>query len=223
MKPLFAKLLFGFVFACSQAHAWCDSHPGVAQEFKENRYVFVGKVESAKDLLNAHSMVEGTYYTLLVTENLKGHPELRIIVFSENTSARFPMDAGSSYLVFVDRERSEVTKTLEYVISNCGNSGPKQKSGKMLAKVRKLADPDERYLRFPPRLSEKQAIALVERAAKSKGRNLAEYEPGPGGVRYDDRERHWIVLYTGLNGVIGNHFMVTVSDVTGMARYIPGL
>jgi len=63
---------------------------------------------------------------------LKGRPRKTFIVFSENTSGRFPMNAKKSYLVFVYREHGRLR------IDNCGNSGLLDGSAPALAEALSL-------------------------------------------------------------------------------------
>ncbi len=213
----------GALLAATQlCFAWCeDGHPSVKQETKDSRYVFVAQVEQSRDVIGPGNLIDGTYFTLRVTENLKGHPELRVEVFSENTTARFPMDVGASYLLFVDRQRSEVTNSSEFVIDSCGNSGLAKTQQKVLAQVRKAADPEEHYFRYPPKLKEAQVVAIAKRAAQRNGRVLAEYEFEE--ANYNDRERRWSFSGWGKDRAIGNHFLVSVSDRTGAYRFTAGL
>ncbi len=221
MDVLKIALSIVLIAASQLCSAWCESHPSVKQEFKDSRYVFVAQVEKSKDVFGPGSFNDGTFYTLRVTENLKGRLELRIDVFSENTTAAFPMTVGASYLVFVDREYAEATNAREWVINNCGNSGTTRTRQKVLAQVRRAADPEERFFRYAPKLRESQVTAIAARAAKKHRYVLTEYEMED--AHYDDRERRWFVSYWGKDRAIGNNFLVSISDPTGAVQpIVPG-
>lgn len=59
----------------------------------------------------------GDGYTVEIQEIFKGNPTNPIVIFSENSSGRFPMSVGETYVLFVHYELGR------YQIDNCGNSG----------------------------------------------------------------------------------------------------
>lgn len=86
---------------------------------------------------------EWTVYTVKVLETFKGKPRRTIRLVSENSSARFYMDTGKSYLLFISqfptaemagRERLPV----EFV-DNCGNSALVQDAEPAIKAVRDLS------------------------------------------------------------------------------------
>lgn len=121
------------------ALAYCPSSPSAKQEFKSSTVVFVGEVIREKEILETGNFIAGTYYTINVKEVLKGQPAQPTHLYSENTSGRFPMEIGLSYLVFASPELFEGLKTPQLAISNCGNSGALQEAAKALAAARKLS------------------------------------------------------------------------------------
>jgi hypothetical protein len=52
-----------------------------------------------------------------VQEIFKGEPTNSIVIFSENSSGRFSMTVGKTYVLFVYYESGR------FQVSNCGNSG----------------------------------------------------------------------------------------------------
>jgi len=75
---------------------------------------------------------EGHNHTLKVTTVYKGEKTEQITIFSENTSGRFPMEIGKSYLLFVH----EYEKRLQ--IDNCGNSGLASKKSEEIKQLHNL-------------------------------------------------------------------------------------
>jgi hypothetical protein len=75
---------------------------------------------------------EGTTYSLAIDEALHGARAKTVSIFSENSSGRFPMAAGTSYLIFADEEQGRL------MVDNCGNSGELSKKAAALSAIRKL-------------------------------------------------------------------------------------
>jgi hypothetical protein len=71
-------------------------------------------------------------YTVTVHEVLRGTVPERMRLFSENSSGRFLMHVGSTYLLFVYRA---VGRT---IVDACGNSGVLSERAAVLESVRRL-------------------------------------------------------------------------------------
>ncbi|MET0330192.1 MAG: hypothetical protein ABW154_02065, partial [Dyella sp.] len=82
-------------------------------------------------------------YDVEVVETFKGKPPHRIKLLSENTSARFPMDKGKAYLLFVSQsstvEMAGKEKLPQNYVDNCGNSGAVKDIEKTVRMVRGLS------------------------------------------------------------------------------------
>ena len=61
--------------------------------------------------------ITATRYAVRVQRTLRGRAPAAIALHSENTSARFPMDTGERYLLFVSRDASG-----RYFVDACGHS-----------------------------------------------------------------------------------------------------
>jgi hypothetical protein len=86
------------------AAAYCDSFPTVEQEFKASALVFVGKVTSAREVaVRNNAITGGAFYSVELVELLKGRPHHKLQLYSENSTARFPMEVGLRYLIFAAR------------------------------------------------------------------------------------------------------------------------
>jgi hypothetical protein len=120
--------------------AYCPSYPDVKQEFVESELVFVGKVISEEKVhASSNGYFDGINYTISVIETLRGKPGQVVIVFSENSSGRFPMETDETYLVFTSLTPGTFADVPVYTISYCGNSGKVQQKKNALSLARKLS------------------------------------------------------------------------------------
>ncbi|TBR40571.1 MULTISPECIES: hypothetical protein [Dyella] len=119
--------------------------PTVATEFKDAPYVLTGRVLSARHIATPDDPegVEWTVYTIRVLETFKGKAQPTIRLVSENTSARFDMDIGASYLLFVrhvdTREMAGKERLPADFVDNCGNSALVKDAGQAIRTVRRLS------------------------------------------------------------------------------------
>jgi hypothetical protein len=127
-------LLAGSASAQSQ---W-KAHPSVGEEFTNCAIVILGEVISARDVPEPGGFIRGTFYQIRVTEVFKGSPSKTVELYSENSSGRFPMQIGVSYLVFAREGVFEGIKGARLAIDSCGNSGTLEQSRQEVEAVRKL-------------------------------------------------------------------------------------
>ncbi len=120
------------------AQSQWKAHPSVGEEFTNSAVVIVGEVISAKDVRESNGFIRGTFYSIRVTEALKSNPPKLVKLYSENSSGRFPMEVGTSYLVFANEAIFEGIERRHIAIDNCGNSGDLKQSKKALMIVQKL-------------------------------------------------------------------------------------
>lgn len=117
--PLFAIVLdFALTFT---ANAVCPRPiPAPNAEFFKTSMVIAGKVISEKPDVNPYDskLTEGWFYRIRVERTFRGTQARFIVLYTENTNARFPLKVGERYLLFVYR----VERRLE--INGCGNSAP---------------------------------------------------------------------------------------------------
>jgi len=90
-------------------------HPRVCTEFFHSDVVFVGTVTSAQ-IDGKEDSIEGWFYRLDVVRVFRGRPERQIEVYTENASARFPLELHHTYLLFANRSEGHLQ------IDCCGNS-----------------------------------------------------------------------------------------------------
>jgi hypothetical protein len=122
--------------ALAQSH-W-KARPSVGEEFTNSAVVIVGRVISAKDVMESGGFIGGTLYSIQVAEVFKGSSPETIELYSENSSGRFPMAVGTSYLIFAYKAVFEGVESQNLAIDNCGNSGTLKQSKEALMIVRKL-------------------------------------------------------------------------------------
>jgi hypothetical protein len=130
------KRLVAIVVLSTLATAVCvEGHIPLEKEYARSKYVATVRVISSTSEPDAADgyYLNGVNYRLQRLETLKGLPPETFTVFNENTSGRFDMDRGASYLVFVYREHGRLR------IDNCGNSGRLESSSEVLATVRRLS------------------------------------------------------------------------------------
>jgi len=122
-----------FILVASIATAVClNGNPSVPEEYANSQSVFTGKVIKKTDIPESDNYYDGNNYTIQVQQIFKGKPKTRVVIFSENSSGRFPMTVGSTYIIFLHFELGR------YQISNCGNSGVLSEKQDTLQAVRQL-------------------------------------------------------------------------------------
>jgi len=136
-----AFLLSALIWLPGSARAYCEpweEHQSIRDEFLSSQHVVVLRVLREMKLSSPDDPqgIDRTIYDTQVVETFKGPPQLLMSITNPNTSARFDMTTGESYLAFVwpQYEGDGI-----YVISNCGHSGPLRLRMVELALVSKLA------------------------------------------------------------------------------------
>ena len=139
MRTLHAAIaLAAFVVGTASAAAYCDSFPPIAQELQSSSVVLVGRVSAVRDVIAPDGDPRGTFYTVTLIEPMKGRPSATVLLYSENSSGRFPMQVGSEYLIFAHPQRFEGIDRPQLAINNCGHSAALPDGSEALATVRRL-------------------------------------------------------------------------------------
>jgi len=119
-----------------EAFSFCDTsmpnrYPTVEREFETSKMVIDGVVLSKKTISTPDDPIGyvATLYTVKPLHVFKGNKIKEITLYSENTSARFPMGIGKRYIIFAQ------TSDDGLFIDNCGNSEKIKKSSKIISKV----------------------------------------------------------------------------------------
>lgn len=130
-----------FVFTSALAGAFCgNGSPSVEEQFKSSKVVLAGTMIDSRDILDAEGFVQGTFYSIRVSEVLKGSSGKTVELYSENSSGRFPMESGTEYLIFAYQGAFEGINGPRLAVDNCGNSGTLKTSKEAFAIARKLTE-----------------------------------------------------------------------------------
>lgn len=114
-------LLFGggTLYPLAASAACYSGHPTVGAERSDSKFVISGRAIASRDVMSPDdpAIVGKTIYDVAVLKTYKGTPGSTISITSVNTSSRFPMNIGQTYLLFVSEYEGE------YFVDSCGNSG----------------------------------------------------------------------------------------------------
>jgi hypothetical protein len=136
MRPsTLLSVLLSLAFSSAAGAACLLTDYSTSAEYLRSEAVLVGSVLSERNMPGSDETDTpgGTSYLVKVLETLRGTPGSTVEIFSENSSARFPMRIGTSYLLFLYRQQGSLSA--DY----CGNSGPVAKKADVLRKARNLA------------------------------------------------------------------------------------
>lgn len=155
--------LFGLI--SSGAHAYCPGdakYYSVGKEFGRSKFVIVGTADretwigedgKSKPLRPPFQFggprpwgfdpYEGAFYDVRVQQSFKGAAPKHVRLFSENSTARFWLKTGRSYVLFVTTERFAPVQGprvgLQLTIDTCGNSTEVAAGAGLMAELQQLA------------------------------------------------------------------------------------
>jgi hypothetical protein len=133
MKKITTICVAAFFLLSSIVSAVClKGNLSIKEEYANSDSVFVGKVLKKKYVPESGGYYDGNEYTVQVKEIFKGNPNKNTNIFSENTSGRFPMAEGKTYIIFL------YSASGRQQINNCGNSGLKSKKEDTLKTLKQL-------------------------------------------------------------------------------------
>jgi hypothetical protein len=153
----FRFILFLALFVSQDAKSFCyppydnPAHPTVKLEYKRSKFVVKGVVLSERKISSADDPIGyiATLYVIKPLQVFKGNPPHKFVIYSSNTTARFPMDIGGKYIIFtrigyIGREFiiSKSKNSGGLFIDNCGNSGLVKDSASVIVKVKALSQPE---------------------------------------------------------------------------------
>jgi hypothetical protein len=126
--------LVGFWALTAQA-VCVNGHPTIASEFQHSKAVVLATVIRSKQLPETQdgSFLDGIMYQVKVERHFKGSDSATLDIFSENSSGRFEMTSGETYLLFAYENDGRLS------VDNCGHSGVASKSASAIQRVTKLA------------------------------------------------------------------------------------
>jgi hypothetical protein len=131
----FIRIIFAvFVLGSKTGFAACLlGDYSVEAELNRSTAVVLGTVIAERATAGTKNLLEGVIYTVRVDETLHGDAAKTLELFSENSSGRFPMEKGKTYILFLYRELNR------FAVDNCGNSGLITEKKAVLTSVRQLA------------------------------------------------------------------------------------
>jgi hypothetical protein len=120
------------LFVRSAAAVCPQPHPRVCAEFFKSDAVFVGTVIAERSVPGQGYAYEGWVYSLRAKKIYRGPVRDTIEVFTENSSGRFPLEVGKTYLLFAYMDERRLT------IDNCGNSEEFPRAGDAIRQIKQL-------------------------------------------------------------------------------------
>jgi hypothetical protein len=129
-----ALSLAAFGGGLSAYGACVNGHPSVPKEYAASRAVVVANVVGMRSVpaLKDGVFLEGTMYRVAVERTYHGRIDKAPEIFSENSSGRFPMRLGATYLLFIFAEHGRL------LVDYCGNSGLLSDRAKELKEIEQL-------------------------------------------------------------------------------------
>lgn len=131
IPAMLALLTFG-----PEALAFCYSPQiRVSDEYFISNLVLTGTVTASRDIVDPADpgFTTGTFYTIHVDSVYRGNATRSLNVYSENSTARFPMEEHKTYLLFLTKNPDKT-----WVVDNCGNSGAASLSSPVMDQLRHL-------------------------------------------------------------------------------------
>lgn len=128
--------------AAGPASALCTDgrHPLLQEEFADSDIVATGTARFVRRVVDSKDP-EGyvaTIHEIQVREIFRGRIPKRLYVESPNTSARFPLEAGTTYLLFLQRDADTDTNAGHHFVDNCGHSATLDGARRLLPQLRKM-------------------------------------------------------------------------------------
>ena len=114
------------------------AHPTVEEEYHDATVVCIGKVKKVENVIDKDGFIDGMFYTVSVGKIFKGNLSHQIKLYSENNSARFPMDIGGEYLIFASKQHFKDIGKSQFTVNACGNSAPLPQAKKIVSEVLKI-------------------------------------------------------------------------------------
>lgn len=142
MLPLSLLLISTAATQPANAAGCINGQPSVEQEFRDAEYVVIGTISKIRKNVPVRLRYNRGFYnsrvmiqTLLVNRQFKGAPRRAITYRDEYSTAQFPMDVGSKYLLFYMKRKNG-----DLYIDVCGNSGKFMKpSSDLITQLEKLS------------------------------------------------------------------------------------
>lgn len=133
-------IVFVGMFLPSPSFGVCSQpEPTVRCEFLNSAAVFIGTVVSTRNEPAGSGVDDndGWIYTLTVQRRFRGALSKTIEVYTENASARFPLDNGKQYLLFAFKFHGRLQ------IFGCGNSALLLDAKKSIQELERIKIPED--------------------------------------------------------------------------------
>jgi hypothetical protein len=107
----------------------------VSDEYFVSNLVLTGTVMTSRNVVDPADPEgwTGTFYTVRVDKVYRGNAPKTLVVYSENTTARFPMELHRPYILFLTKDTES-----NWMVDNCGNSGEMSLSFSVLEQLKQL-------------------------------------------------------------------------------------
>lgn len=125
LQALLCALVGLLIVGAGRSEAACFRYPTVAEEFAEAEFVYVAFVQAATVVgEDPDDWFDAVQYTVTPLNVFKGDPPPELVLWSENSTGRFPMRPTGTYLLFVPPEHPVgwEGELRGRSIDNCGNS-----------------------------------------------------------------------------------------------------
>jgi hypothetical protein len=137
------RLLWGSVLAASavlvvakDAYAFCFAPQlRVSDEYYVSRLVLTGTVTISRNVVDPEDPEgwTGTFYTVQVDKVYRGTSPKSLVIYSENSTSRFPMELHRPYILFLTKDTEA-----NWMVDNCGNSGEVSLSSTVIEQLNQL-------------------------------------------------------------------------------------
>jgi hypothetical protein len=107
----------------------------VSDEYFISDLVLTGTVTASRNIVDPADPEgwTGTFYTVQVEKVYRGNALKPLEIYSENSSARFPMEAHKHYILFLTKNPNK-----DWVVDNCGNSSEVSSSSAIIRQLKQL-------------------------------------------------------------------------------------
>jgi len=131
LLAVFALLTFG-----REALAFCFAPKlRVSDEYFISDLIVTGTMTASRNIVDPADPEgwTGTFYTVQVDTVYRGNAPKSLEVYSENSTARFPMEEHKLYVLFINKDPDK-----NWTVDNCGNSGEVGLSAATMMQLKQL-------------------------------------------------------------------------------------
>jgi hypothetical protein len=115
--------------------AYCPAlTPKVCSTFFRSDAVFLAKVLSETRVVSDDDFIEGWRYRVRVKRSFRGATSGTVEVYTENTSARRPLNVGRDYLLFADMAKGRLL-----IASDCGPASDESRTAANVREIESLS------------------------------------------------------------------------------------